>query len=235
MNQYLSSLITLSDFDRQLSTYIPKIEQIEATLNATADSIAAQEAKASAINTEIDEIKAQIRHTNTTISELSAKIKDISKKSSSLKTEKEIRAMALEEDLAQDQLSAANEEIARLERLSSTKEELLNEINSQISELQSASQTENSEAKTKLKAIESERAAIIKQKEVLIAKMNQKILSFYEKIRKWAHNTAVVPVRKQACYGCYMKINDKTFAAVIKSEDIITCPHCGRILYKEAE
>ena len=33
--------------------------------------------------------------------------------------------------------------------------------------------------------------------------------TFYEKIKRWAKDSAVVPVKKQACYGCYMKINDK--------------------------
>ena len=65
--------------------------------------------------------------------------------------------------------------------------------------------------------------------------MSQKILTFYEKIRKWAGNTTVVPVRKQACYGCFMRINDKTYADAIKGEEIITCPHCGRVLYIETE
>ena len=32
-----------------------------------------------------------------------------------------------------------------------------------------------------------------------------------------------------------IKINDKTYAEVIKSEEIVNCPHCGRILYKEPE
>jgi hypothetical protein len=48
-------------------------------------------------------------------------------------------------------------------------------------------------------------------------------------------DSAVVPVKKQACYGCHMKINDKTYAEVIKAEEIVNCPHCGRILYKEDE
>lgn len=30
-----------------------------------------------------------------------------------------------------------------------------------------------------------------------------------------------------------MKLNDKTYAEVIKAEEIVTCPHCGRILYIE--
>ncbi|MEZ4693251.1 MAG: C4-type zinc ribbon domain-containing protein [Aliarcobacter sp.] len=28
-----------------------------------------------------------------------------------------------------------------------------------------------------------------------------------------------------------MKINDKTYAEVIKAEEIVNCPHCGRILF----
>jgi len=60
------------------------------------------------------------------------------------------------------------------------------------------------------------------------------VLAFYEKIRVWAGNTAVVPVKKQACYGCYMKLNDKTYSEVIKADEIVNCPHCGRILYIES-
>ena len=65
--------------------------------------------------------------------------------------------------------------------------------------------------------------------------MNQNIIVFYEKIRRWARNTAVVPVRKQACYGCYMKLNDHTYASVVRGEEITTCPHCGRILYLDTK
>ena len=86
----------------------------------------------------------------------------------------------------------------------------------------------------KLEKIEKDKNKVGAQKEKLLKDVNEKIVVFYEKIRKWAGNTAVVPVRKQACYGCFMKINDKTYSAVVKSDDIVTCPYCGRILYKEA-
>jgi predicted nucleic acid-binding Zn-ribbon protein len=63
--------------------------------------------------------------------------------------------------------------------------------------------------------------------------MNQKGLTFYQKIRRWAKNSTVVTVEEQACMGCHMIISDKIFADVIKAEDITTCPHCGRILHVE--
>lgn len=86
-----------------------------------------------------------------------------------------------------------------------------------------------------MEVLEKDRMSVYDKKTKLVGEMNQKVLSFYEKIRKWAKNTAVVPVKKQACYGCFMKIYDKTYLSVVKDEEIVTCPHCGRILYKEQE
>ena len=84
-------------------------------------------------------------------------------------------------------------------------------------------------------SIEKSKNEFSAKKEKLVKDMDQKIISFYEKIRKWAGNSAVVKVKKQACYGCFMHINDKTYANVIRKDEIITCPHCGRILYKDNE
>jgi len=69
----------------------------------------------------------------------------------------------------------------------------------------------------------------------LIKEMNPQIYRFYEKIKRWAGISAVTPIKKQACSGCNMKINDKIFSEVIKGEEIITCPHCGRVLFVEKE
>ena len=90
-----------------------------------------------------------------------------------------------------------------------------------------------SEAEKDLAQLEKERMKVYEDKQKLLSEMNHNIVVFYEKIRRWAGNTTVVPVKKQACYGCYMKINDHTYAQVIQGEEITTCPHCGRILYIE--
>lgn len=233
MNKYLQQLVNLSQIDQKIDNYAPRIESINRNLQLKKDEIATIDENIEKVDTEITELKAQIANTNSHINEFNAKIKDISKKTSAVKSEKEIKALNLEEDLAKDQLEAANEEIGRLERIIDSKNELKTELEQKKSDAQSALDSLNNEVEGELKAIEDERSKIYDQKEKLLADMNQKILTFYEKIRKWAKNTAVVPVKKQACYGCFMKINDKTYAHIIKSEDITTCPHCGRILYKE--
>ncbi len=89
------------------------------------------------------------------------------------------------------------------------------------------------EVDVKLTRINEERTLIFAKKETLVGAMNQKGLSFYQKIRRWAKNTTAVPVRNQACMGCYMALSDKVYAEVIRGEEITMCPHCGRLLYLE--
>ncbi|CZE46975.1 zinc ribbon domain-containing protein [Campylobacter geochelonis] len=235
MNKYLEQLVELSEYDKNIDSFIPKIESIEKNLNAKKEEIEATNKDIEKVLEEIADLKSQISNTNAHIAEFSSKIKDTGKKSSSVKTEREVKALNLEENLAKEQLNAANEDIARLEKVASVKEDIKKELNTKLEEFKNALEEINKSTQKERDEIEVQRNEICEKKNALLKEMDQKILTFYEKIRKWAGNTAVVPVRKQACYGCFMSINDKTYLSVIRSDDIITCPHCGRILYKETE
>jgi len=233
MNKYLEQLVELSAIDKDIDAFVPRLEKVEKVLRATKEEQLVIQDQISEITQNIVELKNQKSQTNIHIIEFSTKIKDVAKKSGSVRSEKEIKALQLEDELAKEQLEAANEEIERLERIIDAKSGLKAELETKLAELDANLVKIQDEISSEVNAIENERATICNKKEKLIGEMNQKILTFYEKIRKWAHNSAVVPVRKQACYGCFMQINDKTYSAVIKGEDIVTCPHCGRILYKE--
>ncbi|WP_107686397.1 zinc ribbon domain-containing protein [Campylobacter concisus] len=235
MNKYLQQLVELSDLDKQIDGFIPRIQDIEKAYKNIEEECETITVNIERLDEEVSDLKSQKLGTNAHIAEFSAKIKDVAKKSSSAKSEKEIKALSLEEDIAKEQLEAANEEIARLEKLIDSKNSQKDELGAKKAELKENLKNIKSKTSSELENIGKEREEVYAKKDKLIATMNQKILAFYEKIRKWAHNTAVVPVKKQACYGCFMQINDKTFSAVIKGEDIVTCPHCGRILYKQEQ
>ncbi|MGF7441265.1 zinc ribbon domain-containing protein [Campylobacter concisus] len=235
MNKYLQQLVELSDLDKQIDGFIPRIQDIEKAYKNIEEECETITVNIERLDEEVSDLKSQKSGTNAHIAEFSAKIKDVAKKSSSAKSEKEIKALSLEEDIAKEQLEAANEEIARLEKLIDSKNSQKDELGAKKAELEENLKNIKGKTLSELENIGKEREEVYAKKDKLIATMNQKILAFYEKIRKWAHNTAVVPVKKQACYGCFMQINDKTFSAVIKGEDIVTCPHCGRILYKQEQ
>lgn len=235
MNKYLQDLIKLSKFDTAISMFEPKIENEKAKLATFVET--AEEIKAS-INTlylEVDDIKSKRTKNNIHLSELKSKLEDISKKNDNIHTEKELKALQLEEEIAKEQISFANEEIVRLDTLSESKEETLKDLQEKLTEEEESIKDIQVAVDNTIEEINKERNVVYQDRSELLEKFDNKILTFYEKIKRWAKDSAVVPVKKQACYGCYMKINDKTYAEVIKSEEIVNCPHCGRILYKEPE
>ena len=235
MNKYLEQLVALSRIDTDIDGFEPKIQAISKPLKDAKRRIERLQAQIENYDAEIKELKTQQVGANAHISEFSEKISDIAKKVAAVKTEKEANALKLEEDIAREQLDSANEEINRLDRILASKEDFKKESAEQKSKEESALEALSTEINAQVAVLEKERGAVDERKNKLCEQMNQKILSFYQKIRKWAKNTAVVPVRKQACYGCFMKIYDKTYLAILKGEEIVTCPHCGRILFKEPE
>lgn len=235
MNKDLQDLVELSKFDASIDAFLPKLEALNEKLNSKADEISATNEQIDAIQADIEDIATQIKATNAHIAEFSAKIKDVSKKTSSIKTEREMKSLNLEEDLAKEQLSVANDDIVKYEKLIDTKNGIKKDLEDKKSSLEDELTALEDSVGSQKEKIEKDRATLYTKKDKLLNSMDSKIISFYEKIRKWAGNSAVVKVRKQACYGCFMKINDKTYSSVIKGDDIVTCPHCGRILYKDSE
>ena len=235
MNKYLEQVVNLSKIDKEIDAFGPKVEEIEKQLKSAMEKEESVNKKIENLKEEIMDCKLKKSKNELHLAELADKLSELSKKSSLVKTDKEIKALQLEEEISKEQCEFANEEIERLDNIIEAKnldeieeKSKLDEINKETNEIRVT-------VGANMKEIEKQREKICKQKEELVANMSQKILTFYQKIKKWALNTTVVPVKKQACYGCFMRINDKTYATVVKQEDIVTCPHCGRILYKEEE
>ena len=152
-----------------------------------------------------------------------------------VKTEKELKALSLEQELAKEQIDGANEDIERLDKLHENKKEEVAQLEAEIDKLNQEIALIEVEITEKLETLENQKKAIYENREKLISEMTPNIYKHYQKIKRWAGNTAVSPIKHQACMGCHMKINDKIYAEAIKAEEIVSCPHCGRVLYIEQE
>ena len=235
MRQYIEQLVNLSKLDKEIDSFEPKIKDIKSKLERVQKDKSEIENSISKLNEEVQECELKKRKNELYLQELADKLENLSKKSGEVKSEKELKAIQLEEEIAKEQVNFTNEEIARLENVCETKVEEKKSLEDRLKEIENNIVQTKEEVDKELEAIDNERKKIFEKKQELISKMPQKILAFYEKIRRWAGNSAVVPIKKQACMGCFMKINDVTYAKAIKAEEIVTCPHCGRILYLESE
>ncbi len=235
MNKYLEQLIELSKLDKEIDDFGPRIAKVEKMLKLSLDKERDLKLQAESFQADIADAKLKKAKNEAHLAELSAKLNDLTKKSSLVKTAKEIKALQLEEEISKEQCDFANDEINRLDKIIDLKQTNIAALQEKIAEAVKEAEEIKTSIDSQIQAIDEERKNVYQSKDELVSQMSQKILTFYQKIRKWAENTTVVPVKKQACYGCFMRINDKTYASVLKQDDIVTCPHCGRILYKEIE
>lgn len=233
MNKHLEQLIDLSLIDKEIDAFEPQIDEANLqydALLATKNSVVNE---ISTLSNEIKEEQIKKQKNELHLAELSAKLEDNGRKSAEIKTEREMKSLQLEEEIAKEQVSFANEEIARLEKLIDHKKAKIEELETKAGEIEANLSGVKADVDQKLAQIDDARKIVFAKKEILVGAMNQKGLSFYQKIRRWAKNTTAVAVRNQACMGCYMAISDKVYSEVIKGEEIVTCPHCGRLLYLE--
>ncbi|UCD71910.1 MAG: hypothetical protein JSW70_02650 [Syntrophobacterales bacterium] len=72
-----------------------------------------------------------------------------------------------------------------------------------------------------------------KRKRTMVTKkLPPELMALYQTLKD-KRRTAVVPARFGACQGCNVKIPPQMFNEVQRSEIIIICPSCNRILYWE--
>ena len=233
MNKHLEQLIDLSLIDKEIDAFEPQVEEANLqydALLATKNSVVSEIATLSA---EIKDEQIKKQKNELHLAELSAKLEDNKKKSGEIKTEREMKSLQLEEEIAKEQVNFANEEIGRLEKLIDHKKAKIEDLETKASEIEGNLSGVKADVDVKLARIDEARKIVFAKKEILVGAMNQKGLSFYQKIRRWAKNTTAVAVRNQACMGCYMALSDKVYSEIIRGEEIVTCPHCGRLLYLE--
>jgi len=235
LNKYIQELAELSFTDKKIDSYQPQIDDADRKIAKAEKKLAEAEGNVEKLNTLITDNEQKVASYEEQLKILNEQLVNNVKKSKDISTEKEMKALAVEEDIAKEKMTFANEEIDRLQGVNNRKAEESKEAEAALEAFSEEVAAVTAEANKEKAAIEKNKVSLFAEREKISREIDQKVLAFYEKIRIWAGNTAVVPVKKQACYGCYMKLNDKTYADVIKGDEITTCPHCGRILYIERE
>lgn len=232
MNKHLEQLVKLSNYDKEIVNFDPQIENEQEKLKVftqTVEDLAEQRDKLYAT---IDDVKNKRIKNDIHLKELSDKLEEIAGKHKQAKTEKEVKALQLEEEIAKEQIAFANDEIVRLDNLIETKTTELETLKEELTSEEESIKELKEAIDKNIAGLEESRNKVFEEKSKLVGDIDSKVLSFYEKIKRWAKEKAVVEVKNQACYGCHMKLNDRFYSEFILSDEIMTCPHCGRIIYK---
>jgi hypothetical protein len=148
-----------------------------------------------------------------------------------IKTQREYVAVLKEVDTAkkmnkdiQDKITALDAQMESLNNESQEKEEELAQIQSQVQERQKEIATALAEADKLLGEGDGRRDGFLDQVPTALRKR-------YEMLLDKRAGVAVVEARQETCCGCNMNLPPQLFNRLYTSTEILTCPHCNRMLY----
>lgn len=229
--QKLEALAKLQEIDSQL-------DEIKKVRGALPEEVGDLEDELTGYQTRIDKFNEDLKGLEQDISDSKQAIKDseklikryeeqqmnvrnnreydaISKEIELQKLEIQIREKRIKE--AYHKIELKKEEIAATEGVASERQKDLDSKKKELDSIMSESQEdENSLQSTRDKAVKD---------------IEERLYKSYERIRTNARNgLAVVPVKRDACGGCFNIVPPQRQADIRDKKKLIVCEHCGRIL-----
>ena len=131
--------------------------------------------------------------------------------------EREIRAIEDQELELMDQAEKAKVELAAEEKKASG---VRDSIARQMADLDE-----------KGKTLEGRLTALTAERTELSAKVDEDLLSRFERLFASKGDAAIVGLEHEVCTGCHMKVTTQTAHRVKNGKEIVSCEQCGRILY----
>lgn len=150
-----------------------------------------------------------------------------------VKSNRQYDALSREIDAAQAMIAQLEKDIETLEGKMTVAREDLAKGKTQLEGILKELKEKRQELDEVSKTNEDEELRLKHEREKLVVRTERGDLAVYERIRKAKGGLAVVPVKRNACGGCYNAVPPQKVLELRKNNRIYTCEHCGRILVSD--
>jgi len=230
LKKRLEMLEELQEVDQLIDSLKVKQNGLHDELNEIAQSVDAAREELAAIQTNLSQLELEkgeleVNH--------AAELENIVRAETNMKeikTNKEFQAVGREITAARKQVSDIEElvlqKIAQLETLSAdaaSKKALLDELTSNSTQ-------RTSEKESEIETIQKDIDSDVARREILTKEMPASLVKRFSALREQRRGQAVAIARNGHCLGCNMHLPPQLYNNLFKYEELLTCPHCQRIL-----
>ena len=143
----------------------------------------------------------------------------------------EFQAMGHEIERYENEISKIeDEELELMEQADKIKAELAAEEKRAATTRESNSR-QMTDLEAKSKTLQSRLEDLTKERAELTGKIEEDLLSRFERLFTSKGDAVVVALEHEVCTGCHMKVTPATAMRVRAGKEIVSCENCGRILY----
>ena len=200
------------------------------------DEMAGMQTRIDKINSEIEELNTLTKQRKRETDQAKIMIANYKEQQNNVRNNREYDAITKEIEYQELEIELAEKRLKEYAAGIKTKKTLLEEAEALGQERAADLEAKKSE----LEGIEAETAPQVAefsaQAEKIKAKIDDRLLTAYDRIRRNVRNgLAVVTVKRDACGGCYNRIPPQRQVDIRQGKKIIICEYCGRILVDDPE
>ncbi len=229
----IDRLLRIQNQDLQITERERELAELPAYEKKIADSLQSVHAAIADVKEKRTTAQLQVKESELEINDARQKMIRLREQQMTLKTNREFRTM-------EDEIGTAEKLVGQLETQLLENMETVDKLSNEISDLQkelSRAEEKASEEKAGLAArsrqAEEDLDKLRQQRAVAAQTIPKEWLSFYERLFNGKRDRVLVTVDGGICDGCHMKVPPAVTHAARRSEALVTCDFCGRMLYSE--
>jgi hypothetical protein len=226
----MEKLLDVQAVDLRIRDMETEAASIPAGFKKWENLVAGKKAGLVALETQVEDSKKSLRQFER---DLDQKQEDLGKYNSQLpmiKTNREYKAILLEIDGVEKDISDIEEAI--LERMTETEtiETRVAAEQTEVDETEQEAQREKQKLDEKLRQVQEALVGTRSERERLAASVDGGLLSQYDRIRIKKGGLATAKINDESCGACHMLLPPQVVNEVI-GEAVKVCPSCNRLLY----
>jgi predicted nucleic acid-binding Zn-ribbon protein len=235
MEEQLNLLIHLQEIDGVIRARREEKRKLPDLLAELERKNEANKAELDRVREALDAAQKGKRDRDRDLEEGGQKVEKLKSRTPDIKTNKEYTALLKEIETVEQENKAIEEDILKLmEKIDAAAGEISNAESRSVEEA-AAVAAERKQLEENIAKVEAELAAVERERNELAVRIDAPLLAKYQKRAAALSGKVVVEARGESCSGCFMSIPPQLFVNVKKNTEVLTCPHCSRILYyKEA-
>jgi predicted nucleic acid-binding Zn-ribbon protein len=227
----LSNLTSLQAVDLEIRGLMQVQQELPESMRGLESKLAEVQAIAAEKEEELEEIRKQHRQLESEMAMLDEGITRSRQRLMEIKDNIEYKAMlkeiAFKEDRKDQKETEIIEVLEKIETLSSDMVSLNQEVASRqevLDKMRAEVQAEIAEQVEKLNQLQTQRQELEKT-------ISKQLLKRYDFIREKRQGIAIAEVRQGTCQACHMNLPPQKFIELQMDKELMTCPHCQRIIY----
>lgn len=236
MQEKIIALYELQKIDSQIDDINKVKGELPLEVQDLEDELAGLKTRIANINAEIEELKSLSNQRKREVDQAKILIGNYKTQQENVRNNREFDSLTKEIEYQELEIELAEKRLREYNAGTKAKKVQIEEAEAVASERQKDLDVKKAE----LESIEAETAQQVAELETKAeaakARIDERLLTAYNRIRRSVRNgLAVVTVKRDACGGCFNHIPPQRQAEIRMGKKIIVCEYCGRILVADAE